>query len=346
MITAAQKLNDPGKGVWGIASPDWTQENLYNTMLQAGGQAIAPDHKKSGFDDPKSVAGLQYALDFVTRYHVSPTAQQMTDTQPDQLFASGKVAMFADGDYDMPEYKAAAGLDADVAPLPAGPDGKKATVINGLANVIYAKTTENSEAAWEFVQYLGGKDANEIQAKTGTVIPAYNGLSATWVASTPQYHLQSFIDQLRRRRAVPGVEEHRGLDHADADHAGPDLGRQARSADRGQADRGPDERRTGQGVAGVSHRIPRPSPPEGRRRGTPGARARRPVAARRPMVLLIRPDQSGAAADQERGLPLLPGRFRQQQPRLRGGDRLRVLLVTVALTGFQFRLQKRWVHYA
>jgi multiple sugar transport system substrate-binding protein len=28
------------------------------------------------------------------------------------------------------------------------------------------------------------------------VIPAYNGLAATWVASTPQYHLQAFIDQL------------------------------------------------------------------------------------------------------------------------------------------------------
>jgi multiple sugar transport system substrate-binding protein len=195
VISAAQKLNDPTKGVWGIASPDWTQENLYNTMLQAGGQAITPDHKKSGFDDPKSIAGLQYALDFVTKYHVSPTAQQMTDTQPDQLFASGKVAMFADGDYDLPEYKAAAGLDADVAPLPAGPDGKKGTVINGLANVIYAKT-KHAQAAWEFVRYLGTKDANEIQAKTGTVIPAYNGLAATWVASTPQYHLQAFIDQL------------------------------------------------------------------------------------------------------------------------------------------------------
>ena len=195
VIDAAQKLNDPGKGVWGVASPDWTQENLYDTILQAGGSVISADHKKSGLDDPKTIAGLQYALDFVSKYKVSPTAQQMTDTQPDQLFASGKVAMFTDGDYDMPEYKAAAGLDADVAPLPAGPDGKKATVINGLANVIYAKT-KHPEAAWEWVKYLGSKEANEIQAKTGTVIPAFNGLSADWVASTPQYHLQSFIDQL------------------------------------------------------------------------------------------------------------------------------------------------------
>ncbi|GAA2051432.1 hypothetical protein GCM10009839_67970 [Catenulispora yoronensis] len=194
VIDAVQKLTDPGKGVWGIASPDWTQENLFNTILQAGGSIIGADKKKSGFDDPKTLAGLQYALDFVTKYKVSPTAQQMTDTQPDQLFASGKAAMFADGDYDLPEYKAA-GLDADVAPLPAGPDGKHATVINGLANVVYAKT-KHPAAAWEWVEYLGSKEANEIQAKTGTVIPAYNGLSADWVASAPQYHLQTFIDQL------------------------------------------------------------------------------------------------------------------------------------------------------
>jgi multiple sugar transport system substrate-binding protein len=199
VIDAAQKLTDGAKGVWGIASPDWTQENLYNAMYQAGGYAISPDKKKSGFDDPKSVAGLRYALDFITKYHTSPTAQQMTDTDPSQLFASGKVAMFTDGDWDTLTYKNAPNLVADVAPLPAGPAGQ-ATVINGLANVIYAKT-KHSAAAWEFVKFLGSKQANEIQAKTGTVIPAYQGLSDTWVSAVPQFHLQIFIDELQK--AVP-----------------------------------------------------------------------------------------------------------------------------------------------
>ena len=194
VIDAAQKLTDPARGVWGIASPSWTQENVYNAIYQAGGTVISADHRKSGYADPNTIAGMRYALDFVTRYKTSPTAQQMTDTDPSQLFASGKVAMFADGDYDTLTYKNAPGLDADVAPLPAGPQGR-ATVINGLANVIYAKT-KHASAAWEFVKFLGGQQANEIQAATGTVIPAYAGLTDLWVKSTPQFHLQSFIDEL------------------------------------------------------------------------------------------------------------------------------------------------------
>lgn len=143
VIDASQKLTDPGKGVWGIASPSWTQENLYNTIQQAGGTVISADKKSSGLGDPKSIAGLRYALDFVTKYKTSPTAQQMTDTDPSQLFASGKVAMFADGDWDTLTYKNAPGLSADVAPLPAGPAGK-GTVINGLGNVIYAKSKHSA----------------------------------------------------------------------------------------------------------------------------------------------------------------------------------------------------------
>ena len=194
VIDASRKLTDTAKGVWGIASPSWTQENLYNTIQQAGGNVISADKKKSGLDDPKSVAGLQYALDFVTKYKTSPTAQQMTDTDPSQLFASGKVAMFTDGDWDTLTYKNAPGLSADVAPLPAGPAGK-GTVINGLGNVIYART-KHSAAAWEFVKFLGGQQANRIQAASGAVIPAYNGLSDTWVKSVPQFHLKTFIDEL------------------------------------------------------------------------------------------------------------------------------------------------------
>ncbi|MFJ8045728.1 ABC transporter substrate-binding protein [Kitasatospora sp. NPDC096147] len=199
VIDASQKLTDPAKGVWGIASPSWTQENLYNTVHQAGGSVISADRKRSGLADPASIEGLRYALDFVTRYRTSPTAQQMADTDPSQLFASGKVAMFADGDWNTLTYKNAPGLVAGVAPLPAGPKGR-ATVVNGLGNVIYAKT-KHPKAAWEFVRYLGGREANEVQAATGTVIPAYEGLADTWVKSTPQFDLRIFVDQLQN--AVP-----------------------------------------------------------------------------------------------------------------------------------------------
>ena len=346
VISAAQKLNDPGKGVWGIASPDWTQENLYNTMLQAGGQAITPDHKKSGFDDPKSIAGLQYALDFVTRYHVSPTAQQMTDTQPDQLFASGKVAMFADGDYDMPEYKAAArpGRRRRAA---AGRPGRQEGDGHQRPGERHLRQDQASRGGLgvRAVPRQQGRqrDPGQDRHRDPGLQRPVRDLGGLDPAVPPAV----LHRPAGRRRAVPGVEEHRGLDHADADHAGPDLGRQARSADRCQADRGPDERRTGQGVAGVSHRIPVPRRRKGGGGGRPGARAaRRPVAARRPMVLMMLGKANPALAGSKTIAYLFyEDAFVTGNQGLAAAIAVVLTLVLLVLTALQFRLQKRWVHY-
>ncbi|MFF5210903.1 ABC transporter substrate-binding protein [Streptosporangium sp. NPDC000396] len=192
---AAKKLTNAGKGVYGIAAPAWSQELYYNTIYQAGGYVISPDGKKSGFDDPASIEGLRFWVDIINKDKSSPTIQQLEDTDPIQMFQNGKVAMFYDGSYDAIAYNQTQGLNADVAPLPAGPEGKKAVIIHGLANVVYAKS-KHPEEAWQFVKFLGGEQANRIQAETGTVIPAYNGLQDTWVKSMPKLKLQSYIDQV------------------------------------------------------------------------------------------------------------------------------------------------------
>ena len=49
--------------------------------------------------------------------------------------------------------------DIDVAPVPSI-NGKQATVIHGLGNCIY-KDTKNPEAAWKWVEFLSGEEANE-----------------------------------------------------------------------------------------------------------------------------------------------------------------------------------------
>jgi multiple sugar transport system substrate-binding protein len=81
----------------------------------------------------------------------------------------------------------------DVTVLPQGQ--QRATVIHGLGNVINANT-QHPQEAWEFVKFLGSKEAADIQAKTGTVIPAYNGTQADWVKAYPNFHVQAYIDEL------------------------------------------------------------------------------------------------------------------------------------------------------
>jgi multiple sugar transport system substrate-binding protein len=191
---AARKLTNPSKGVWGIAAEQNNQQEYYNTIPQNGGYVISPDRKSSGYDNPATIGGLQFWINLI-QDKSSPTLAQMTDTPPISLFESGKVAMLYAGSWNAIEFahNTYTKDKVDAAVLPQGK--QRATVIHGLGNVIFAKT-QHPQEAWAFVNFLGSKQAAEIQAKTGTVIPAYNGTQGDWVKAYPNFHVQVYIDEL------------------------------------------------------------------------------------------------------------------------------------------------------
>jgi multiple sugar transport system substrate-binding protein len=198
---AAQKLTDPNKGVWGIAARQYSQENYYNTILQNGGFIISEDKKTSGYDKPEAIAGLKFWVDLI-KDKISPTAAQMDETSASQLFESGKLAMLYDGAWMVSEFNENEYTKdkVDVAPLPKGKEDT--SVIHGLANVVAAGTKHPNEA-WEFVKFLGSKEAAEIQASKGAAIPAFNGTQETWIKSVPSFNLKVFIDQAAKAKAYP-----------------------------------------------------------------------------------------------------------------------------------------------
>lgn len=191
---AAAKLTDKSKGVYGVGAELEGQEYYYNTIFQAGGSVISADGKSSGYDSAASISGLEFWTNLI-KSGDSPTLAQMTDTAPIDMFESGKIAMYWGGSWDAVAFAANANTktNADVTVLPEGV--KRATVIHGLANVVYAKTAHPQEAE-KFVSFLGSQQAAQIEANTGTVIPAYNGTQQAWVKAYPQYDLQSFLDEL------------------------------------------------------------------------------------------------------------------------------------------------------
>jgi multiple sugar transport system substrate-binding protein len=196
MVAAAQKLTDPSKDQYGIVAQSAPQQSYYSTIPQTGGQVISNDKKSSGYDTPAAIKGVQVWVDLVNKYKVSPTLQQMTDTDPDTWFTSGKAAMIYEGSWAAAEFKAIpyAAQNANVAPMPKldQPGG----VSNGLGNVMSAKSA-HPEAAWTFLQYLGGKEAETAQADAGIVIPAYKGTAEGWVKAFPEFNLQVFVDALK-----------------------------------------------------------------------------------------------------------------------------------------------------
>ncbi|MFG1622018.1 ABC transporter substrate-binding protein [Kribbella sp. NPDC049227] len=204
VIAAAQKLTNQQKGVYGFVAPEADELSWYLTVPQVGGQVISPDGKSSGYDQDATIQGIQFWTDMITKYHVSPTLQQTTDTDPLAMLTSGKVAMRYCGSWEPEEIAAVPYGKANIgiAPLPAGPTGKRDYYSNGLANSISAKT-KHPEQAWQFLQFLGSERAAEIQAKTGTVIPAYQGHADAYAKAMPEFDLQVFVDHLKYAQPFP-----------------------------------------------------------------------------------------------------------------------------------------------
>jgi len=197
---AAKKLTN-GKGQYGVAAQLTGQEGYYDTIFQAGGTVLSPDGTKSAYDTPQAIEGLQFWRDLIAS-GVSPNLKQMTDTAPYQMFEAGKVAMYWGGSWNAIEFEnnALTKANADVAVLPKGTE--RATVIHGLANVVSAKSQHRAEAE-KLAAFLGSQQAAEILAKTGTVIPAYEGTQQPWVQAHPQFHLQNFLDMLDYAKPLP-----------------------------------------------------------------------------------------------------------------------------------------------
>ncbi|SFI79833.1 multiple sugar transport system substrate-binding protein [Paenibacillus sp. UNC496MF] len=201
LVEVSKQLTDPAKGIFGFAAPIDSQQQLgYNFIFQNEGYVISEDKKSLGYGEPATIEAMRFLNDLVLKYKVSPSLQQMTDNTVNVLFESGKAAMITAGSWNQIEFSQNEYTKdkVDVAPLPQGK--KRATVINGLGNVI-AANAKHPEEAWLFSKFLGSKEAADIQAASGAVIPAFNGTQAPFVESNSAFDLQVFVDAAKY--AVP-----------------------------------------------------------------------------------------------------------------------------------------------
>lgn len=123
---------------------------------------------------------------------VSPSEASLEETKGNVQFLSGRLGMYWCGSWFLSQVlDSDIKDDIDVAPVPSI-NGKQATVIHGLGNCIY-KDTKNPEAAWKWVEFLSGEEANKLSAEMGAAIPAYEGTADIWVDKNKAYNLSTFV---------------------------------------------------------------------------------------------------------------------------------------------------------
>ncbi|GGI65324.1 extracellular solute-binding protein [Enterococcus alcedinis] len=200
----AKQLTNEAEGIYGMAvAPTW-QGGYYETIYQNGGSPFIDDGKKSGFDTPEAIEGIEFWHSFVEDGSGTPI-ELITNTNSNELLLSGKVAMAVDGSYQVPIlFEEEFGIqNIDVAPLPKGKE--RATTSNSLANVVFSGS-KNKEAAKQWIEFLSSEESMKTVAEAGGIIPVLEGTQDAWVNAHPDKNIQVFIDAVEYAVPLPGYK--------------------------------------------------------------------------------------------------------------------------------------------
>ncbi len=206
-IAAAVTTDDvAGYGLCGINYGNFSFQ--YITMLRChGGTVLNADNTASTLN---SETALQVAQLYKDLAAYAPASLLENDNVANRtLFASGKIAMYLSGIYDVPEIiKANPDLNFACAMVPTGNGATRSTILGGWSAVV-AGCSENKDAAWEFVKFLTSPEIAQIYTTTftGTFKPSvtFDGVDAEIVQ--PNADALAYAKALPATGAIVGIRQ-------------------------------------------------------------------------------------------------------------------------------------------
>ncbi|QQO11241.1 ABC transporter substrate-binding protein [Breznakiella homolactica] len=195
---AATKGDAAGYGVCGTNFGNFSFQ--YITMLRSsGGSILTPDNSKSALDSP---VAIQTAELYRRLADYAPASMLENDNIANRtLFASGKVAMYMSGIYDVPEIqKANPNLNYACAMVPTANGATRKTILGGWS-VAIPESSKNKDAAWKFVEFITSPEVAAIYSNTFTG----TGAPAERFAGYDRSIVQPHADALQYAEALPAV---------------------------------------------------------------------------------------------------------------------------------------------
>ncbi len=122
------------------------------------------------YDDPRFAQTIQWLADLNLKHGLIPSFQDVQGGS-DALFRAGKVVMVTNGSWMISDYTSKLPFKVGIAALPKGPNGKRMSMFNGLADSIWVGS-KNKDAAWQWVKYLSSSECQTTVGKTAVVFPA------------------------------------------------------------------------------------------------------------------------------------------------------------------------------
>lgn len=181
-LEAAQKLTNAGAGVWGDFAPIQFWE-FYKTIAQNGGAILSPDKQTVTIDSPQNIETLQWMIDKVSKYKVTPSDVEMAGQSSEDLFKAGKIAMLRTGIWLLGDFTENAKFKWDIALEPGKTNKAHHFFANGVA---VSADSAHADAAYQWIKFLtSSKAAVDLRIAAGWELPAVSDAAA----------VQGYLDQ-------------------------------------------------------------------------------------------------------------------------------------------------------
>jgi multiple sugar transport system substrate-binding protein len=202
-LTAAQKLTNASKGVWGDFQPIQFFE-FYKVLAQNGGKFFSSDKKHSTFNDQAGVDAATWLVSKVGK--VMPTDAQLGGQNDEALFKAGKLAIWHAGIWEFAAMKSVP-FKWDIQLEP----GKVTKAHHFFANSVVASSkTSHKTEAWQWLRFLtSSTDAVKTRLAASWELPAVadQSLFSTYLSQTPPANRAAVFKALDNIVVPPVIEQ-------------------------------------------------------------------------------------------------------------------------------------------
>ncbi|MFE1029421.1 ABC transporter substrate-binding protein [Streptomyces sp. NPDC058818] len=116
-------------------------------------------------------AVIEWYFGLAEKGYLAPLTDYSQSNEANAQVAAGRAATAFDGAWMLSTYAGFEGMDVATAVTPAGPTGKRATMMNGLADSV-TKNARNKPGALKWVKYLASEECQRTVGGHGVVFPA------------------------------------------------------------------------------------------------------------------------------------------------------------------------------
>ena len=125
---------------------------------------------KYNYDQPQFQQTIDWFFGLIEKGYM-PKLEAVDGQSSADLYGAGKYAMITNGSWMINTMTGYDGVKTGIAPTPIGPNGKRASMYNGLADSIWVGS-DNKAAAAKWVEFLGSPECQDVVGEAGAVFPA------------------------------------------------------------------------------------------------------------------------------------------------------------------------------